>query len=289
MDPATPPGGRVTATVGASLGALAIACFTLAMSSIGASGWLAPVGSVPAHRVSSVGHVRGFLARVGGSRVGSIIRASRARRLPTAAGGWSVAERAGAQIVGAAAALIGGLLAGVPFVPTMVGAVVAGAVPWLLARRAERVRAARIDREVPQLLDLLTAAASAGLSAPLALRSAVGGIRGPLAGEFGDAFTNVSLGVRWRDELSALAGRLGNDDLGRMVAVLARTERTGVPLADVVGGLASEVRRARRDAAMERARKAPVKMLLPLVFMILPAFLLLTVVPVLVSTVRSIR
>jgi tight adherence protein C len=39
----------------------------------------------------------------------------------------------------------------------------------------------------------------------------------------------------------------------------------------------------------ERARKAPVKMLFPLVFLVLPAFLLLTVVPVLLSTLRSIR
>ena len=42
-------------------------------------------------------------------------------------------------------------------------------------------------------------------------------------------------------------------------------------------------------AAGERARTAPVKMLFPLVFLVLPAFLLLTVVPVLVTTLRSIR
>ena len=53
--------------------------------------------------------------------------------------------------------------------------------------------------------------------------------------------------------------------------------------------LAATVRQARRAATLERARTAPVKMLFPLVFLILPAFLLLTVVPVLLTTVRSIR
>ena len=49
-----------------------------------------------------------------------------------------------------------------------------------------------------------------------------------------------------------------------------------------------DVRAARRVRAAERARTAPVKMLFPLVFMILPAFLLLTVVPVLIATIRSL-
>jgi pilus assembly protein TadC len=48
------------------------------------------------------------------------------------------------------------------------------------------------------------------------------------------------------------------------------------------------VRAARRLAVTERARTAPVKMLFPLVFLVLPAFLLLTVVPVLLTTLRSI-
>ena len=53
--------------------------------------------------------------------------------------------------------------------------------------------------------------------------------------------------------------------------------------------LATRVREARRAATTERARKAPVKMLFPLVFLVLPAFLLLTVAPVLFTTLRSIR
>jgi tight adherence protein C len=69
---------------------------------------------------------------------------------------------------------------------------------------------------------------------------------------------------------------------------LVRTERLGSSLADEMSRLAADVRESRRARATERARAAPVKMLFPLVFLILPAFLLLTVVPVLLTTVRSI-
>ena len=71
--------------------------------------------------------------------------------------------------------------------------------------------------------------------------------------------------------------------------MLTRTSTLGSSLTDQTVELAASVRAARRALVTERARKAPVKMLFPLVFLVLPAFLLLTVVPVLLTTLRSIR
>ena len=158
--------------------------------------------------------------------------------------------------------------------------------------RSARVRRREImatDDEVPQLLDLLAAGSSAGLAAPLALRRAAEGLRGPLAQHINDVTRAVDLGARWRDELWALSERLDLPDVRRAVAVLTRTETLGSSLEVATAELAASVRHARRAAVMERARAAPVKMLFPLVFLVLPAFLLLTVVPVLLTTVQSIR
>lgn len=154
--------------------------------------------------------------------------------------------------------------------------------------RRRRRRLAAIDAEIPQLLDLLAAGSSAGLAAPLALRRAVDGLAGPLADEVRATVRSVDLGARWRDELEGLADRLDLPDLRRTVAALTRTESLGASLAEATAELAASVRQARRAATAERARTAPVKMLFPLVFLVLPAFLLLTVVPVLLTTVRSI-
>jgi tight adherence protein C len=159
------------------------------------------------------------------------------------------------------------------------------------ASRARAVRARRRDvhGEVPQLLDLLAAGSTAGLSAELSFRRAVACLRGPLGVDLGDVLHAIDLGTPWRQALASYVGASGDPDLRRTVSVLARTETLGVPLSEATRELARSVREARRSATLERARTAPVKMLFPLVFLILPAFLLLTVVPVLLTTIRSIE
>jgi pilus assembly protein TadC len=168
-------------------------------------------------------------------------------------------------------------------------AVVTARLPLVVAGRAAARRRAAIDAEVPQLLDLLAAGSSAGLAAPLALRRAIDGLQGPLATELTGTLRAVDLGARWRDEVRRLADRLDLPDLRRAVGAITRTERLGSSLSEATREVAVSVRGARRAAVTERARTAPVKMLFPLVFLVLPAFLLLTVVPVLLTTVQSIR
>jgi tight adherence protein C len=189
------------------------------------------------------------------------------------------------------------------WVPVLLGAVVlprsvapivvVGASASLVGRRIRTHRAAAsrrraADREIPQLLDLLAAAASAGLSATAGFRAAAGTLRGPLGEELRSCLDAVDLGGRWRPELAVVLDRLELPELRRAVAILDRTATLGTSLVDATRDLAVDVRHARRAAVAERARAAPVKMLFPLVFLILPAFLLLPVVPVLFTTVRSI-
>ncbi len=194
------------------------------------------------------------------------------------------------RLIGAGVGSSLGLL--LPF-PGTVLAPILGAVGWripgMLEARAFRSWRRSVDAQVPQLLDLLAAASSAGLSGQLALRRAVEAVGGPLAAELSGALDAVDLGARWREELARAAERLDLPDLRRTVAALSRTETLGASLADSTAELAASVRAARRAAVTERARTAPVKMLFPLVFLVLPAFLLLTVVPVLLTTVQSIR
>lgn len=202
---------------------------------------------------------------------------------------WTVDEVAGAKVLGPVVILAVALLApgslvllGVPF------AILASRVPELVLTRAARRRRLAASREVPLFLDLLAVTTSAGLPPQLAVRVATEPLRGPLGEELRGAVGRVDLGRRWRDEIAASASRLAQHDLGRAIRLLLRTQRLGTSLADEMSRLAADVRKGARMRAVERARTAPVKMLFPLVFLILPAFLLLTVVPVLLTTVRSI-
>jgi tight adherence protein C len=201
---------------------------------------------------------------------------------------WNPEEVGGVRLLGGlAAALL--LLAPWP-TPVLALPVVALLVrlPVIAGARTARRRRRAATAELPLFLDLLAVATSAGLAPQLAVRRALEPTTGPLAAELGRAIRATDLGGRWRDELEAATDRLEVADLRRTVALLRRSQTFGSSLGEEMQRLATDVRETRRSRAAERARAAPVKMLFPLVFLILPAFLLLTVVPVLLTTVRSI-
>jgi tight adherence protein C len=189
----------------------------------------------------------------------------------------------------AAAGVLASLAPGPKLFTIPLALLVGAALRRVAIARADGRRRRAMDAEIPQLLDLLAAGSVAGLSAVVGLDRAVAGLRGPLGRELRGSLDAVELGSRGREELAAVTDRLALPDLKRTVAVVTRTDTLGASLTEATRDLAADVRSARRAAVAERARAAPVKMLFPLVFLVLPAFLLLTVVPVLLTTVQSIR
>lgn len=142
--------------------------------------------------------------------------------------------------------------------------------------------------EVPLLLDLLATATAAGMSGPAAFGAAATALRGPLGGSLREVAAATSLGGRLAEGVRATSAHLGLPDLARAATILERSGSLGVPVSVALRDLAAHHRRARRRAAEHRARTAPVRMLFPLVFLVLPAFLLLTVVPMLLATLGSL-
>ncbi len=213
-----------------------------------------------------------------------------AARLTSAGAARTVEGVVGAKWLSAGGSgLLAAIVAPVAVLLVPVAAAAGFVAPDLLLDRAARRRRRRADREIPLFLDLLAASSAAGLSGQLAVRRSAEAIEGPLADEVRTALTRSDLGGRWRDELMDVAVRMDLPDLRRAVGVLARSDSIGSSLVEGLADIAAEDRETRRALVAERARKAPVKMLFPLVFLVLPAFLLLTVVPVLVTTLRSIR
>jgi Flp pilus assembly protein TadB len=275
----------VTGTVVALLAALG------SVSAVGAVGLRRPPDVLAVHAVGRADAVRvsNALDRVGRwpllRRVG-ISRVTEAR-LGLSRTDWRERQVVAAKAILVATAVLSGLTIAGP-VLAIPAATIAWRIPDVLLARLARRTVAAADREIPVLLDLLAVATSAGLPPQLAFRRAVDAATGPLAEELRSVINASDLGGRWRDELNRVGERLDLPDLRRLLGSLARTDAVGSSLAEEVGHLASDVREVRRTAAAQRARTAPVKMLFPLVFLVLPAFLLLTVVPVLLTTVRSI-
>jgi tight adherence protein C len=200
----------------------------------------------------------------------------RGTKLLAGAGGGLVGA-AGTSGVGWAAALLIPLLSVAGFrLPDVV-----------LARRVAARRAATAG-DVPQLLDVLAVSVSAGLSPRSALDRAPEAVGDPLAGELRRARDEVTLGLPWRSALRRTAQRTRSRDLRRLAVTLERSERLGAPIGDRLVMLADEVRSERRARREERARRAPVQMLFPLVFLILPAFVLAAVVPAILVATRGL-
>ncbi|MCI0634944.1 MAG: type II secretion system F family protein [Actinobacteria bacterium] len=268
----------------------ALLAATAAMAAVVAIGWrpdrllIARVGIG-----AETAHPRGHrLAAAGAWPLVRRIRVSDRTSGRLALSGISMSERDLAAVKGlGTAAVVVGCSVVVPLLALPAG-LLAFRLPDVAVARIARKRLAKADREVPVLVDLLAIATSSGLPPQLAFRRAVGAAEGPLADELRSVLNVTDLGGRWRDELRAASGRLDLPDLHRVVAALTRSESLGSSLGEELPRLANDVREVRSASATERARAAPVKMLFPLVFLILPAFLLLTVVPVLVTTVRSI-
>jgi tight adherence protein C len=161
-------------------------------------------------------------------------------------------------------------------------------LPDFFLARLARASRAEMESAVPPLLDLVALSVAAGLTPRLALDRVAQVSRSRLAKELRGAGREVSLGTPWRVALRRMAERTGLRDLRRLAVSLERSERLGAPVADQLRGLAREVRAERRAAAEERARRAPVLMLFPLVFLILPAFVLAAVVPAVLVATRGI-
>ena len=158
---------------------------------------------------------------------------------------------------------------------------------FLLGRRVASARA-EASAAAPDLLDAVAVCVTAGLSPRTALERAGAVVRGPLARELEAARRQVALGTQWRSALRGVADRTGLPELRRLSITLERSERLGSPVADQLRRLARDVRNERRLRDEERARRAPVAMLFPLVLCILPAFVLAAVVPAMLVAAKDI-
>lgn len=151
----------------------------------------------------------------------------------------------------------------------------------LVERRAVRRRDDRLAADLPVTIDVLSVAVAAGCTPYLAVDTAARWSPPALAGPFSEVLHSSSLGVGFGDALDAVATRVPR--LRDLVRALLIADRTGAPVAPALERLAAEERSALRRRAEERARRVPVRLLFPLVFLVLPAFGLLTVVPALLA------
>jgi len=156
----------------------------------------------------------------------------------------------------------------------------------ILRRRAAARADARLEAALPAAYDLLLAAVGAGCAPAGAAELAAVWAPEPVAELFRHVQVATELGGSFPDALISLAAT--TPLLAPLVEVLTTSAELGAPATGALVRLADEARSRARRRAETRARVLPVKLLFPLVFLVLPAFGLLTVAPALLSALSRL-
>ncbi len=204
--------------------------------------------------------------------------------------GWPVWKTGGSSATAARGAGLVAGLAGVVFLPkpfayiAMVPVYFLGTGAPALLRNAALARTeAAIDAGLPDLADLMTLLVEAGIglsrALPIAARESTGALRERLDA----ALAQIEVGVARQEALEYAAAVSPSNDFKAFARLFAEADRYGTPVAEALRAFAEDARDKQLGRVREEAQKLPIKMLFPLVFMILPAFILLTAGPLAAS------
>lgn len=155
-------------------------------------------------------------------------------------------------------------------------------LPLTFVRRRSRSRGERIDYDMPDLIDTLVATVEAGIAFSASLQIAAQRFRGPLGEELRLTLQEHRMGLALNEALTNMLERQNTKSIRAFVRSLIKGEELGVAVGQTLRNLAHEMRVLRRQLAEERAQKAPVKLVFPIVLFILPAIFLITLGPAVV-------
>jgi len=161
---------------------------------------------------------------------------------------------------------------------------------WLNSRVRKRKK--ELTRHLPDALDMLSICVDAGAGLDAAMLRISQKWQNEIAVEFGKVVAEIRIGISRSEALQNMARRTSVPEIGSFVAVLLQADQFGLSVAHVLHTQSDQMRTRRWQRAEEEARKVPIKLLFPLVFLILPAMFAVTIgpaVPVLIRTFAGLR
>ncbi len=200
-------------------------------------------------------------------------------------------------IRGLALLLAGGLAVGFSFltgqglfgfiVITAILGIIAYIMPTFWLRGEITKRKAQILRALPDAIDLLTISVEAGLGFDQALARVVSKSDNALTREFARVMQEMRIGVARRDALRSLVERVGVEDLSSFISAIIQAEQLGASVGNVLRIQSNEMRVRRRQHVERLAQTAPIKMLVPMAFLIFPPIFIVVLGPAIPGIVRA--
>lgn len=148
-------------------------------------------------------------------------------------------------------------------------------------------RQEEITNQLPDVMDLLSVSIEAGLGFDSALAKITERMSGLLVDELSLVLAEIQFGKPRREALRSLADRSPVEELKTFISSIIQAEQLGIPIRNVLNAQAQQLRATRRQKAEEKAMKAPVKMLLPLVALIFPVMLIILLGPMILQLIEQ--
>jgi len=177
------------------------------------------------------------------------------------------------------------------FVLVLTATAVGYMAPMMFVRQRQSKRQTEITLGLPDALDLLVICVEAGQGLNAALMKVGKEITfssDALSEDLMIVNNEMRAGVSRTQALRNLSLRTGVDDVRSLVAVMIQSDRFGTSVAQALRIHASSLRMRRRQRAEEKARKAPIKLLFPLVFCIFPAMFVVLLAPGMLELFRAL-
>lgn len=152
-------------------------------------------------------------------------------------------------------------------------------VPMTIVRRRAERRLEQVESDLPELIDLLVVTVEAGLALNRSLQVASERFHGPLRDELRLTLQEQRMGLSTNVALGNMLERCETPSMRSFVRSIVQGETLGVSMGTIMRNLAAETRKRRRQHAEERAHKAPVKMLFPLILLMFPSMFIVLLYP----------
>lgn len=211
--------------------------------------------------------------------------------------GWDADRILGLKAFGGLAGAVVGLVValvfgGGPFwvlVASVLFGLLGWAVPSLWLYQTAYDRSDRIRRELPDAMDLLTISVEAGMAFDAAVAQVARKTTGPVAQEFTRVLQEMQIGTGRVQALRALADRSDVPELQSFVGAMVQADAFGIPVASVLRVQSKETRTKRSQRAEEAAQRVPIKILLPLIFCILPCLFIIILGPAVITILQNLK
>ena len=156
--------------------------------------------------------------------------------------------------------------------------------PDVWVSRMGRLRQERIERDLPDFLDILAVTVRAGLGYRLSLARVAESLGGPVGEEMLVALRQMELGASRRAAFEALRERNASEQLTSFVTAQLQAEELGVPLSEALNDIAGDMRRAAHQAARRRAARAAPRVSLVVTSLIVPGTMILIIASIVLGS-----